>query len=499
MAVMNETAPETTVPEPPRRSGTDTFFDSVRGIGVVRTQDRWIAGVSGGLARRFAIDPVVVRGLLAVSVLLGGIGLVLYGIAWLLLPEEADGRIHAQQLLHGDVNVAVLGAAGAIVMGLSVPTAWTPWFWDGGNGDAGDWFRGLAWFAAIALVVVAVVTAMRSRDRGSPPSTRLPRPAPGAPYQAFYPTGPATPPPPGPTGPAFTTPVSTGGQMSTDTTGESPVTTPLASTSPVTTAPLGTSQPTNPPAPTWQGGGYGGPPGSTGGYAGYGGYGGTGGSGPAMTLPRTERNGASAVLGVVTALTLLALAGLLLADRAGIYDGPIAATTAAIALVLLGLGITFQGMRGRGAGGLTALAIVGLLVAGPMAAATHWDGEWVDSAAVGELTNTPDTVSAAQEGVQLGLGTAVLDLTEVPLTATPVVVPIQVGAGELTVVLPDDVAASATISVGAGEVTWLDEQVVSGTGNRTDTYLTPTAEDGEPVQIELDIRVGLGTVNVKEN
>ena len=292
--------------------------------------------------------------------------------------------------------------------------------------------------------------------------------------------------------------------MSTDTTGETPVSTPPAGTPSTGTPSTGTPsasapQAGYPTAPTaWQGGGYGGPPGS-GGYAGYGGYGGPGRYGPATALPRTERSGTGVVLGVVTALTLLALAGLLLADRSGLYDGPIAATTAAIALVLLGLGIAFQGLRGRGAGGLTALAIVGLLVAVPMTAVSRWDGEWYGSGKVGEFSSAPDTVSAAQEGVQLGLGTAVLGLTDVPLGTTPVVVPIQVGAGELTVVLPDDVAASAEISVGAGEVTWLDEAVVSGTGNRTDTYLTPTAEEGEPVQIELDIRVGLGTVIVEEN
>ncbi len=111
-------------PPQPKHRGTDAFFDSIRGIGVVRSSDRWVGGVAGGLARRFGVDPLLVRGLFGASVLLGGLGLVLYGIAWLLLPEQADGRIHGQQLLRGDVDVAVLGAAAAIITGLSLPDSW---------------------------------------------------------------------------------------------------------------------------------------------------------------------------------------------------------------------------------------------------------------------------------------------------------------------------------------------------------------------------------------
>ena len=72
---------------PPRQgSGGDSFFAGLRGLGVVRTQDRWIGGVAGGLGLRLGVDPLVTRGLFAASILLGGLGLVLYGIAWALLP-----------------------------------------------------------------------------------------------------------------------------------------------------------------------------------------------------------------------------------------------------------------------------------------------------------------------------------------------------------------------------------------------------------------------------
>ncbi len=525
MAVMNETStsqpgPQGPAEQQPRRSGTDGFFDSVRRLGVVRTDDRWIGGVAAGLARRFSLDPVVVRGLLAVSVLLGGIGLVLYGIAWLLLPEQSDGRIHAQQMLHGDVNIAVLGAVGAIVLGLSVPASFTPFFWvNDGGGNLGDWFRGLAWFAAITIILIAVVMAMRGRGTGTPPSTTLPGPghyppAPGVhpmpPQPGAAPSGtPTTPTPSDPAG------APTGGPMSTDTT--SAVGSGQSSTHGADQT--GTPSTTDPTYPASQGapvsygapGGYGTP-------AGHGGYGGPGGppapggyqpapwqpQGPSTSLPVTERSGAGVVLGVVAALTLITLAALLYAERTGFYDGPVAATTLTVGLVLLGLGIAFQAVRDKGSGGLTAIAIVGLLVGVPVTAVAQWDGDWEGTfgeshGAVGEVTATPMSVATAENGVRVGAGTVDLDLTEVPLGNEPVVVPVRMGAGELTVTLPDDVSVSAEVALGAGEVTWLDGETVSGAGNEARTYLTDEAKAGEPVQIELDIQVGLGTVTVEED
>lgn len=52
------------------------------------TYDRKIAGVAGGIARHLNIDPVIVRVLFVVLVFFGGAGLVLYGAAWLIVPED---------------------------------------------------------------------------------------------------------------------------------------------------------------------------------------------------------------------------------------------------------------------------------------------------------------------------------------------------------------------------------------------------------------------------
>jgi phage shock protein C len=52
------------------------------------TSDRMVAGVAGGLARYFDIDPVLVRLAFVALTLAGGPGLILYIILWIVMPED---------------------------------------------------------------------------------------------------------------------------------------------------------------------------------------------------------------------------------------------------------------------------------------------------------------------------------------------------------------------------------------------------------------------------
>src|SRR5690625_938984 len=135
---------------PPAGAGEsrrDSFFDSVRRIGVVRAERRWIGGVAAGLAKRWNVDPLLVRGALVVLSFFSGLGLLLYGLAWALLPEERDGRIHLDQALRGRFDVGLAGALITTVVGLSRPGFW----WrseerrvgkeSGCRGSAGLWRR----------------------------------------------------------------------------------------------------------------------------------------------------------------------------------------------------------------------------------------------------------------------------------------------------------------------------------------------------------------------
>ena len=47
-----------------------------------------LGGVAGGTATYLGVDPVVVRIALVVLTLFGGLGIILYVIGWLLIPED---------------------------------------------------------------------------------------------------------------------------------------------------------------------------------------------------------------------------------------------------------------------------------------------------------------------------------------------------------------------------------------------------------------------------
>ena len=52
--------------------------------------DRKLAGVCGGLAQYFHTDTTLIRVLFVVLALLGGPGLVIYLLMWILVPEEPE-------------------------------------------------------------------------------------------------------------------------------------------------------------------------------------------------------------------------------------------------------------------------------------------------------------------------------------------------------------------------------------------------------------------------
>lgn len=57
--------------------------------------DRMIAGVCGGLAEYFGIDPVIVRLVALVLLLPGGLpGIVPYAVLWFLVPQNPTKVLH---------------------------------------------------------------------------------------------------------------------------------------------------------------------------------------------------------------------------------------------------------------------------------------------------------------------------------------------------------------------------------------------------------------------
>ncbi len=53
-----------------------------------KSSDKKIAGVAGGVANYFGIDPTIMRIIWLCAVVFGGFGLLVYLICWLLMPEN---------------------------------------------------------------------------------------------------------------------------------------------------------------------------------------------------------------------------------------------------------------------------------------------------------------------------------------------------------------------------------------------------------------------------
>lgn len=58
---------------------------------LYRSRDeRWLAGICGGLGSYFGLDPTLIRALFVLFGLVVGGGLLLYIILWIIIPLEPD-------------------------------------------------------------------------------------------------------------------------------------------------------------------------------------------------------------------------------------------------------------------------------------------------------------------------------------------------------------------------------------------------------------------------
>ncbi|MEV8568448.1 PspC domain-containing protein [Streptomyces sp. NPDC051322] len=80
-------------------------------------RNKVVAGVCGGLGRHFDLDPVIFRVVLGVLTVTGGLGLIFYGFAWLLLPLDGEDESEGHRLLTGRVEGASMAAVLAALVG----------------------------------------------------------------------------------------------------------------------------------------------------------------------------------------------------------------------------------------------------------------------------------------------------------------------------------------------------------------------------------------------
>ena len=170
-------------PPPPSSGGPRVTWDEMRELGRIRRSmtDRKIAGVGGGIARHFDIDPIVVRVALVVLVLFGGGGILLYGVAWLIVPDDSGDAVVRMDDRSRSVALLVVGALTALSL-------------------VGEMFGGthFPWPLPVVGVVVIVVLLGRQRHRSWHGAYPVPPPPPpastgtgAATYAGYQPPAPA--------------------------------------------------------------------------------------------------------------------------------------------------------------------------------------------------------------------------------------------------------------------------------------------------------------------
>ncbi|GAA3759592.1 PspC domain-containing protein [Micromonospora maritima] len=164
---------------PPGAAGFTTRY------GLVRPREgRYLAGVCAAIGRATNTDPVLWRVLLAVLGFFGGIGILVYVAAWLIIPGEGDTASPVESMLgRGRSSMSPITV---IVLGLVVAVGFAYVVTDG--------FRAIL-LGAVILVGGALLLNREPRDPAGRTGAPAPGPAPG-------PVPPVAWPAPGSAGPA---------------------------------------------------------------------------------------------------------------------------------------------------------------------------------------------------------------------------------------------------------------------------------------------------------
>ncbi|WP_371593305.1 PspC domain-containing protein [Streptomyces virginiae] len=408
-------------------------------------RDKVLAGVCGGLGRYFDLDPVVFRIVLGVLAITGGVGLIFYGFAWLLLPQDGEEDSEAKKLLTGRVEGATLAAVFAALVGCALFLSMLD------NG-------GLAAFSVLVVLALGGASYWSQRKRHTGPEAPAPDPAGGAPRTAHSPAPPETQAPPAPGGPSWWRD-------------------PLVKDG--TTGPVG-------------GTGYLWGPDDT--------------EDPEVVGRRTPETAAKAPVaparprggigGRVFVLALLAGIAGTAATWEGNPLGEALQTGLAAALIVFGLGLAVSSLMGRTGFGTIVLAVftAGLLAGAavlPREIGTDWQRvEW-----------RPAAVADVRPVYEAGTGLATLDLSRLDVPkGTTVAVTASIEAGRLKVVLPREVTAQADVTIRrAGDVQMPGDRADRieriGEQNRTET-LAPAAGTEAGGTIELHLGADFGQVEV---
>jgi phage shock protein PspC (stress-responsive transcriptional regulator) len=478
--------------------------------GLVRPREgRYLAGVCAAIGRATNTDPVLWRVLLAVLGFFGGVGILVYVAAWLIIPGEGDSASPVESMLGrgrssmSPVTVIVLSILVAVSFGYIVTDA----------------FRAVLLGAAILIGGALLL----NRDNRSTAGAPRPPSAPPAPYPS--PPGPVPPvsyPAPG----LFAPPTTTGTAMPAapvpgqpgeptaarpawsagEPTGPQPAWSPVEPTAvhPAWSAAAPTAElPTWPPAPTsaGPGGPVSAPParpvtaplppaGYRAPFAPHGPY--AGAYPPAAPRPPKpakppKRPRERSPLGAATfSLIFLALGVVALLDLLDVFPVGAAGYFAA-ALATIGLGLLVGTWFGR-ARWLIALGLVTAAALGVATVAESYDRiRGVD----GNVTWAPTDYRDLANRYENSFGDAVLDLRAVNFDKRDTEIVVAINFGQATVVVPPNLDVTTVADVNAGDATVFGTRSGGLDGRlRETTDLGPDGAGGGKLRLYIHVNAG---------
>ena len=409
--------------------------------------DRVIAGVCGGIAEHFAIDATIVRVVAVVLTLFGGAGLLLYAVAWAMIPEQGHRRSYADAWLRHPGWQPWVGIV-LILIAFSIVSDHV-------------WHLGDIGFPIFLIGVGAFLLFVRPTERpvSSPP--------PGS--DAAVPT--TTTPPPAAPGAAPAPDAPAGG---------ADVTAPVASVAPVATTDATTPWPTTATPPTALG--------------------------PSWRQVRRQQRrdwreetrrvrarrhrGPSITRPTLGVLALGAGAtGIVLA--AGGTVNPV--VVLAIGMIIIGAGLVVAARFGH-AGGLVPVGLLTLAVLS-IVAAVHIP---FDGGGIGQAHETPFALSdIPADGYHQAIGELRIDLSKLNTAsaAGPIHVTATVGIGHLLVLVPRDSTVVVRGHTEIGNVHVINDDASFW---KVDHTVTVNGAGEHVARFEVDATIGIGEVEVQD-
>ncbi|MGD3106884.1 PspC domain-containing protein [Streptomyces sp. YGL11-2] len=426
-----------------------------------------VAGVCAGLGRQWDLDPVIFRIVLAV-LSVGGLGLIFYGFAWLIIPLDGEEENEGRRLLSGRVEGSALTALLFALVGCALFLTTL------GKGSMMSF--------AIMLSLAVAGSAYWSRQRRRAEAEGL-ETMDAATAQAVADAPPETQAPPAPNTPSWWR--DPRGREAAGGAGYlwGPEDTRLdiryesvhgAATGP---RPHGSWTGAGRPAP-WT------PP-----------------PAPDSAAPRRPARAGRPIGGWTFLLAALAGTGATLAVHQHAALAPSLQAGLACALAVFGLGLVLSAWLGRTGGGTVFMMVLtAALLAGATMLPANITTDWR------ERVWAPAEVAAVQPHYALGSGDGRLDLSRLPVeNGATVRTSAEVGAGRLQVTLPRGVTATLHIRLGVGD-THLpgdgphDVHFSAGGPQRTVTLPADGLKKGEKPRgaLELTLKVGAGQVAVEQ-